>query len=1170
MSNRLGGRQGTAYVGTNAIQPPDYTFTDRDPTQYDINNVSLGDFWLNQSNQNLWVLVSLERTMAGPGSVATWVKLESGGIVTGPLDTLTGTTGGPIPPDINANINLVSGIFGLSFDGDPATNTITLNSTTPDNIVETLTGNTGGPVPALLGNINVVGDNIGITSVGNPATNTITLSLVGGGDAAETFPTDSGTADSIGGVLNIIANTAALNAGSSVSFSGSSNTVQLNVTDGLVNTIIGSGAGNATLLGTDNTALGEGAAHGLTTGSANVIIGESAGNVLTTGSDNTIVGEGSGALLTTGSNNTLIGRFSGHNYTTTESSNICIGDATLGTISESNVLRIGAATGSSAGQLNKSFIAGIVGITPDTADGIPVFIGSDGQLGTVGSSGSTFVATVTGDNAVAVSPSSGNIFIKGDGSTATVTGNAGTHTLTITALGGGGGTLNDLIGDDGTPVAPLAGIINVIAGQSTQNSGSSVQFTGTVANTLTLNVTDISDNTIIGFGAGNATLSGLNNTVLGEGTAVAFTTASSNTIVGKSAGVGITSGSLNILLGTDSGSAYTSTESSNILIGSTGTIAQSNSLRIGAGTGAGSGQLNKSFIHGILGITPATADGIPVFIGSAGQLGTVGTGGTTLIQTVTGNSGGAVGPSAGNINIRGDGVTANVVGNPGTNTLTISAIGGGGGGASDFVTDNGTAIEAGGVINIVADNITQDCGSSVLFSAVGNTVALNVTDSNSNTIIGFHSGKASITGTKNTALGLSCGSALTSGSSNIFIGNQVGSFVTTGTGNFLCGDGSLNTVLKGTTTSSGLYAFGTTTNLFLHNWGGTSSSNTFIGYGSGGAFNAGQQVANRQNTAVGVGSVFSLTSGTNNTSIGYTAGTNITTGSNNTLIGTVAGGAYTTSESSNIVINATGITGQSNTLTIGQGTGSGVLQLNRAFISGIRGITTANANAIPVVIDSAGQLGTAGGVSFVNTLTGNTGGPVSASAGNINVVGDGTTITVTDNPGLNKLTISAIGGGGGGNAGNPSFMAYLTNDIPYLATIVTKIVYDTLAYNLGTAFNLGTSTFTAPATGLYNFSIGFGTSGGSSTTPSGYAQVVTSNRSYAIMSSNFVNLFWNIGATGRRFAFGNDIYANMIIGDTAIVQFFVTQASGTPVITGSSSSTANAGVINFFGGARIS
>ena len=48
-------------------------------------------------------------------------------------------------------------------------------------------------------------------------------------------------------------------------------------------------------------------------------------------------------------------------------------------------------------------------------------------------------------------------------------------------------------------------------------------------------------------------------------------------------------------------------------------------------------------------------------------------GGLTAIQSLTGNSGGAVSPAlGGNITLVGSG-TVNVVGNPGTNTLTISA-----------------------------------------------------------------------------------------------------------------------------------------------------------------------------------------------------------------------------------------------------------------------------------------------------------------------------------------------------------------------------------------------------------------------------------------------------------------------------------------------------------------
>ena len=40
MSNRLGGKQGTSYLGTNANQPPNWTFSNRDPNQYDTQNVS--------------------------------------------------------------------------------------------------------------------------------------------------------------------------------------------------------------------------------------------------------------------------------------------------------------------------------------------------------------------------------------------------------------------------------------------------------------------------------------------------------------------------------------------------------------------------------------------------------------------------------------------------------------------------------------------------------------------------------------------------------------------------------------------------------------------------------------------------------------------------------------------------------------------------------------------------------------------------------------------------------------------------------------------------------------------------------------------------------------------------------------------------------------------------
>ena len=444
MSNRLGGKQGTAYLGTNAIQPPDYTFTDRDPTIYDVNNVSLGDLWLNQSSNNLFALVSLARSVEGPGSVAKWAKLETSGSSTGSINTITGSDNIVVGPNTAANINIVSGIDGLTFNGNASTNTLTLNSDT-GYIVESITGNNGGPILPVNGTIHIVGDDVGITITGDALTNTLTASLIGGGGAADEFITDDDMASlPIGGVLHIKAGPVS---GSSVLFTSSSNIVQLNVTDAKNNTMVALAAGNNSITGTYNNALGTNAGH-----------------TLTSGSNNTFVGKNSGLFLSTGSNNTLLGNGSGSIYTSTESNNICIGS--FGVITESNVLRIGDSTATSP--VTKSFIGGIRGVTPATTDGIPVFIGSTGQLGTIGSGGTTLISTLTGSTSGgAVSPTAGNINIAA-GTGITVVGNPGTSTLTITSTGGSSG-INTATGNSGGAVSSSGGNIFIVGDGTTAN-----------------------------------------------------------------------------------------------------------------------------------------------------------------------------------------------------------------------------------------------------------------------------------------------------------------------------------------------------------------------------------------------------------------------------------------------------------------------------------------------------------------------------------------------------------------------------------------------------------------------------------------------------------------------------------------------------------------------------
>lgn len=88
----------------------------------------------------------------------------------------------------------------------------------------------------------------------------------------------------------------------------------------------------------------------------------------------------------------------------------------------------------------------------------------------------------------------------------------------------------------------------------------------------------------------------------------------------------------------------------------------------------------------------------------------------------------------------------------------------------------------------------------------------------------------------------------------------------------------------------------------------------------------------------------------NNTAIGTFALDDLSTGSGNVAIGMSAGGNLT-SGSDNIYIRNAGALTEDDTIRIGTGQ-------TRAFMAGIRNVTTAFSNAVAVVIDSQGQLGT--------------------------------------------------------------------------------------------------------------------------------------------------------------------------------------------------------------------
>lgn len=180
-------------------------------------------------------------------------------------------------------------------------------------------------------------------------------------------------------------------------------------------------------------------------------------------------------------------------------------------------------------------------------------------------------------------------------------------------------------------------------------------------------------------------------------------------------------------------------------------------------------------------------------------------------------------------------------------------------------------------------------------------------------------------------------------------------------------DTIFNTVT--TTSSAGQYQINS--GAVLHTYG---SNNSFTGGAGNFTLTTGSATANTacgssrtlialttgtSNVAYGDYTLHALTTGSYNSAFGQDSLDSITTGSYNVAVGEGAGGNCTTgSESHNIYINSLGANNESNVCRIGAATGTGTRQINKTFIHGVRGITTVNADAIAVLVDSAGQFGT--------------------------------------------------------------------------------------------------------------------------------------------------------------------------------------------------------------------
>jgi hypothetical protein len=236
---------------------------------------------------------------------------------------------------------------------------------------------------------------------------------------------------------------------------------------------------------------------------------------------------------------------------------------------------------------------------------------------------------------------------------------------------------------------------------------------------------------------------------------------------------------------------------------------------------------------------------------------------------------------------------------------------------SNLTGNLNTAIGAGTLFANTADNNT----------ATGAGALLNNTTGSNNTASGVFALFDNTTGGSNTATGFGALGNNTTGSSNTANGANALLNNTTGANNTAIGSSTLfnNTIAFGNT------AIGS--QVLLNNT--TGGSNTGIGAEALAANSTGGG-----NTAIGGGTLSSNTTGDSNTAIGIGALGSNTTGSENVALGEAAG---------------TGVTTATNVICIGSDGGN---VNNSCFIGHIRGVTTQNADAMPVLIDSAGQLGT--------------------------------------------------------------------------------------------------------------------------------------------------------------------------------------------------------------------
>jgi len=340
--------------------------------------------------------------------------------------------------------------------------------------------------------------------------------------------------------------------------------------------LAGGGLGGATVMtGNDNTLVGASAGLKITTGAENVAIGANALDANTSGVSNVAVGQGSLDSNTTANNNTAVGHDS-MKSNTTGAENTAVGKGALnGNTTASN----NTAVGRSALALNTTGAS-------NTGVGVEALTANTTGIGNVAVGSKALKSNTTANNNVALGLQTLETNTTGTQNTSlgNYALNANTTASNNTAVGYSAlianttGTPNVAVGSLALD-ANTTGGSNVAVGYESLTANTTGNFNTALGRGALAANTTAHRSTAVGYNvltnSNNTSDGNAYNTGLGFGAGAAVTTGVQNTLIGGLAGDAITTGTQNILIG------YVATASA---------VGASNQTVIGAGvTSVGNG-----------------------------------------------------------------------------------------------------------------------------------------------------------------------------------------------------------------------------------------------------------------------------------------------------------------------------------------------------------------------------------------------------------------------------------------------------------------------------------------------------------------------------------------------------------------------------------------------------